>query len=44
MQKVKRIEKSFYAEREYLRHSFYKHKIRALYYYIKWKILERRIK
>lgn len=29
---MKNIEKSFYAEREYLKHEFLKHPIRAFYY------------
>lgn len=40
----KKIERAFYAEREYMKHSFYKHRFRMIYYWIKWKILESRCK
>ncbi len=40
----KKIEKAFYAEREYLKHSYRKNRIRAIYYWIKWRILESRCK
>ena len=36
----KKIEKAFYAEREYLKYSYNKNRIKTIYYWIKWKILE----
>lgn len=44
MKRRKKIEKSFYAEREYYYCIQNKKRIRAIYYWIKWKFYERRIK
>ena len=38
------IEKSFYAERKYLTYKKTWHKLRKLYYFLKWKFYEVRIK
>ena len=40
MRKRKKIEKSLYAERKYITHNKENHKIRTIYYYLKWRFWE----